>query len=74
VIAQLPMIVRSKLLDFMLKLEKEFGIQVKIKDLISKDNIINQIINKTIFASGDGNDIENKITIEKVIKCNFRKF
>jgi hypothetical protein len=49
--------VRSKLLDFMLKIENEFGQETEIQELKSKTAVINNIMNNTINANGDGNVI-----------------
>jgi hypothetical protein len=47
--------VRSKLLDFMIVLEKEFGEETSIETLKQKNPIINTFINTTIYNNGDGN-------------------
>ena len=50
--------VRSKLLDFMLVLEKEFGTITEITDLKTKNKEITNVMNHTIINnSGDGNSI-----------------
>ncbi|SFN06142.1 hypothetical protein SAMN05421594_0730 [Chryseobacterium oleae] len=50
--------VRSKLLDFMLAIETEFGESVEIKDLKSKNDEITSIMHQTIINNnGDGNSI-----------------
>lgn len=46
--------VRSKLLDFMLELEKTFDKQTEIEDLKSKNTIINQIMKTTIHGNATG--------------------
>lgn len=51
--------VRSKLLEFMLQLEQEFGIEADILKLASNNNIINNIMNTTIHNSGEGAIINN---------------
>ncbi|MCY4779267.1 hypothetical protein ORI89_06375 [Sphingobacterium sp. UT-1RO-CII-1] len=51
--------VRSKLLEFMLQLEQEFGIEADLSDLAKNNQIINQIMNTTINNSGDGAIINN---------------
>jgi hypothetical protein len=59
--------IRSKLLNFMLTLEKEFGNESKIKDLKDKNSAINYIMNTTI--NGDGNLVNtgDNASIEAVI-------
>ncbi len=47
-------VIRSKLLDFMLKLEEEFGTEIQITDLKSKNKEITKIMSQTIIT-GDGN-------------------
>lgn len=50
--------VRSKLLDFMLAIETEFGESVEIQDLKSKNKEITNIMHQTIINNnGDGNSI-----------------
>ncbi|UQB67589.1 hypothetical protein [Epilithonimonas zeae] len=50
--------VRSKLLDFMLSLENEFGENTEIKDLKTKNPEITNIMHQTIINNnGDGNSI-----------------
>ncbi|WP_294249522.1 hypothetical protein [uncultured Chryseobacterium sp.] len=50
--------VRSKLLDFLLAVETEFGESVEIKDLKSKNDEITSIMHQTIINNnGDGNSI-----------------
>ncbi|KKX48751.1 hypothetical protein [Sphingobacterium sp. IITKGP-BTPF85] len=51
--------VRSKLLEFMLQLEQEFGVEADILILANNNNVINQIMNTTINNSGDGAIINN---------------
>lgn len=48
-------IVKNKLLDFMLKLETEFGFETEIADLKDNKGKINNIMNTTINNNGDGN-------------------
>ena len=50
-------VIRSKLLDFMLKLDSEFGTLTEIADLKKKNEAITQMIHQTIVASGSGNVI-----------------
>lgn len=49
--------VRSKLLDFMLEIEKKFGYETEIADLKGNSEVITQIFNTTINTNGDGNVI-----------------
>ena len=65
--------VRSKLLDFMLKLEEEFGENTELQELRNGNNTITHIMNTTINNSGDGavitsgteNKIKANITVNK---------
>jgi hypothetical protein len=65
--------VRNKLLDFMIALEAEFGLEVKIETLQSNKQKITTIMNTTINNNGDGNlintgegsTISNSVTIQK---------
>ncbi|STD59670.1 AbiTii domain-containing protein [Empedobacter falsenii] len=66
--------VRNKLLDFMLKIDEQFGNLTEIKDLRDKNTEITKIVNNTIINNnGDGNvlntgnnnSIENKPKIQK---------
>ncbi|MDR6545062.1 acyl-CoA hydrolase [Chryseobacterium rhizosphaerae] len=74
--------VRNKLLDFMLKVDEEFGNITEIKELRNKQNEISRIVNNTIINNnGDGNvlntgnsnSIENKPKIQKNSIENFEK-
>ncbi|HCN85274.1 MAG TPA: hypothetical protein DIT07_16890 [Sphingobacteriaceae bacterium] len=60
--------IKDKLLDFMLNLETEFGIETEITDLKNNNAKINYIMNNTINTTGDGNIIntgdKSKITAE----------
>ncbi|NCD71843.1 AbiTii domain-containing protein [Mucilaginibacter agri] len=47
--------VRNQLLDFMIALETEFGLEVKIETLQSNKQKITTIMNTTINTNGDGN-------------------
>jgi hypothetical protein len=49
--------VRSRLLDFMLEVEKQFGQETEIKDLTKHPEIITTIMNTTINNNGDANVI-----------------
>ncbi|MEN2436783.1 hypothetical protein AAH994_15300 [Weeksellaceae bacterium A-14] len=66
--------VRNKLLDFMLKIDEEYGNLTEIKDLREKNKEISKIVNNTIINNngdgnvlntGDKNSIENKPKIKK---------
>lgn len=65
--------VRNKLLDFMIALETEFGLEVKIETLQSNHKKITTIMNTTINTNGDGNlintgvgaTVNNAVTITK---------
>jgi len=65
--------VRSKLLEFMLALEQEFGVEADITTLSKNNQIITHIMNTTINNSGDGavinngnsNNIEANVTINQ---------
>jgi len=56
--------VRSKLLDFMLALEKEFGHETEIEDLRVRNSLITHIMNTTINNNGDGNVINTGANAE----------
>jgi len=47
--------IKDKLLNFMLTLEKEFGIESEIIDLKSNSSKVSYIMNNTIINHGDGN-------------------
>lgn len=65
--------VRSKLLEFMLSLEQEFGVEADITILSKNNQTITHIMNTTINNSGDGavinngdnNNIEANITVNQ---------
>ncbi|MGE8430262.1 MAG: hypothetical protein ACN6O7_20450 [Sphingobacterium sp.] len=65
--------VRSKLLEFMLALEQEFGVEADIITLSKNNQTITHIMNTTINNSGDGavinngdnNNIETNITVNQ---------
>ena len=69
-------VVRSKLLDFMLEVENQFGHQTEIDDLKSKSALVTQIMNTTINSNGDGvvitagsnNEVNANVTIYKADK------
>lgn len=72
-VTQVLTAIRSKLLDFMLKLDEEFGSLTEIADLQKKNEKITTIMNQTIISTGDGNilstgdnaKIKASITIQK---------
>jgi hypothetical protein len=49
--------VKDKLLEFMMALDKQFGVNTEIDDLKKNQSIINQIMSTTIHNNGDGNVI-----------------
>ncbi|MDM1525552.1 hypothetical protein HX091_06260 [Myroides odoratimimus] len=63
--------VRSKLLDFMLLIEKEFDTFTEIKELISKNKEITSIMNQTIINnSGNGNSINTGDNNDIIVNNN----
>lgn len=74
--------VRDRLLEFMLQLEQEFGVEADISILANNNNVINQIMNTTINNSGDGaiinngykNKVEASINISKGNKEALKDF
>lgn len=52
---QILSVIRFKLLDFMLKLDEEFGNLIKFEELQQKNKQITIIMNNTIITKGDGN-------------------
>lgn len=76
VVSEMLSTIRNKLLDFMLKLDEEFGNLTEIEELKTKQNEILNIMSQTIIhTSGDGNVVNTgdnsklKVTI-KVSKGN----
>jgi len=73
--------IRNKLLDFMIALETEFGLEAKIEMLQSNRNKVTTIMNTTINNNGDGNlintgdkaSINNNVSIEKGNKDLLKK-
>jgi AbiTii len=47
--------VKNKLLDFMIAIEEEFGLESEISDLKNNNSKISYIMNNTITNNGDGN-------------------
>jgi hypothetical protein len=81
-ISEIILSVQNKLLDFMLKVDEEFGSLTEIKDLKTKSNEIQTIMNNTIInTNGDGNfintgdkaSINAEINISKGDKENLQK-
>lgn len=81
-IVQLLSSVRNELLDFMLKIDDEFGNITKIEDLRLKNEQITYIMNNTINTTGDGNvintgdnnTISNTVNISKGSKDDLIKY
>lgn len=65
--------VRSKLLDFMLALETEFGTQTEIETLKTKNSTITTIMNTTINNSGDGNVVNTGESSSIVVNTYINK-
>jgi len=73
--------VRTKLLDFMLEVENQFGTETEIEDLKSKKAIISQIMHTTINSNGDGvvitagsnNEVTANVNIYKDSKTHLEK-
>lgn len=80
-ITQILAIVRNKLLEFMLKLEDEFGDQAEIKDLQKSNGKIKTIMYQTIITNGNGNilntgsnvDVSANVTVKKGEKDTIRQ-
>src|SRR5690554_36605 len=74
--------VRTKLLDFMLEVENQFGTETEIEDLKSKKaaitNIMNTTINNTgdgvVIASGDNNKVTANINVSKGSKTELENY
>lgn len=74
--------VRTKLLDFMLAVENQFGTETEIEDLKSKKatitNIMNTTINNTgdgvVIASGDNNKVTANINVSKGSKTELENY
>lgn len=78
---------KDRLLDFMLELEKEFGIETEIEDLKRNSSKVNYIMATTINNNGDGNVIntgknatidatisitkDKREQLEETLKANF---
>lgn len=77
VIIEIPNAVRTRLLDFVMKIADEFGYNIKIEtfknELDNNNKTINNYMNTTINNDGDGNlinngsnnTIDNQVTINK---------
>lgn len=73
VLTQITASVRNKLLDFMLKIDSEFGNLTEIKDLKNKKEQITTIMSQTIINNnGDGNILNtgDKTNIDANISIN----
>jgi len=74
IVNEILSVVRNKLLDFMLQLDKEFGNLTEIEDLRMKREEISTIMNHTIInASGDGNIVNTGDNSEIKAKINITK-
>ncbi|WP_018616604.1 hypothetical protein [Segetibacter koreensis] len=69
IIIEILAIIRSKLLDFMLKFEEEFGHISEIKELQNENKTITSIMNHTIINTGDANVVNtgDKATVKAAI-------
>lgn len=65
--------VRNKLLDFMLKVDEEFGSLTEITELKTKKEEITTIMNTTINNSGDGNVVNTGDKAKISAKININK-
>lgn len=65
--------VRSQLLDFMLKLDEEFGTITEIEDLKTKNQQITKFMSQTIINKGDGNVINTGDKAEIKASINIQK-
>lgn len=82
ILDQILSVVRSKLLDFMLKLDDEFGGVTNLEEFQNSNKLITSIMNQTIVNNGDGNilntgdsvKIEAKISINKGDKESLSNF
>jgi len=70
-VTQVLSVIRSQLLDFMLKLDEEFGNLTEIEDLKSKNESITRIMSQTIITTGDGNILNtgDHSQIKATINC-----
>jgi len=71
-VTQVISVIRSKLLDFMLKLDEEFGNIAEIEDLRHKNESITKYMSQTIITTGDGNILNtgDQAQIKARIKIN----
>lgn len=75
-LSQVLSVVRSKLLDFMLKLDEEFGMVTDLNEMQKNNKRITSIMNQTIITNGDGNvlntgdsaKLDVKVTVKKMNK------
>jgi AbiTii-like protein len=65
--------VRSKLLDFMLKIDEEFCNITEIEDLRTNNKRITSIMNQTIITSGDGNVLNTGNNVNITANINVKK-
>lgn len=65
--------VRSQLLDFMLKVDEEFGTYTEIEDLKNNNQQITKIMSQTIINKGDGNVINTGDKAEIKASINIKK-
>ena len=72
VVTQILSVIRSKLLDFMLKLDEEFGNVTELEELQKKNERISTIMNQTIINTGNGNVVNtgDKSKIKANISIN----
>lgn len=64
---------KDKLLDFLLALEAEFGIETDLSQLKRSNPKINYIMNNTITNNGDGNVINTGANATLNVKINVKK-
>lgn len=73
VVTQILSIVRSKLLDFMLKLDEEFGSLTDISEMTLSNDKITNIMNQTIISTGDGNILNTGDNVQINATINLKK-
>ena len=71
-VAETLAVVRSRLLNFILELEKEFGSITDIESLRAKNQLITTIMYNTITNTGDGNTVNtgNSSAVNVVVTIN----
>jgi len=73
-VSEILSIVRNKMLDFILKIDSEFGDTFKLSDLKNKNKEITTIMNQTIIhTSGDGNTVNTGDKSKLNINVNISK-